>query len=178
MAIRHPAWPFPVRLTWSWLVVAHGPQELREQPPPRGPRRTQGPGGQQHQRDRGRQRLQLLSLPPNGNTLATCDTRSLGRLITGADCIQAIREGKTRYEPTTGTYVPFDSYDLHEFWFSDFTISNSQLNFTMAPLFYVLNPSRYHDSAQPNKLSRQATSATTRGSPATTATRSAGSPAR
>lgn len=83
------------------------------------------------------------------------DTRSLGRLITGADCIQAIREGKTHYEPTTGTYVPFDSYDLHEFWFSNFTISNSQLNFTMAPLFYVLNPSRYYEAAQPNKLARQ-----------------------
>ncbi|WP_255950296.1 hypothetical protein [Streptomyces odontomachi] len=83
------------------------------------------------------------------------DTRSLGRLITSADCIQAIRDGKTHYEPTTGTYVPFDSYDLHEFWFSDVTISSSQLNLHIAPLFYVLNPSRYYDPNSANKLARQ-----------------------
>jgi hypothetical protein len=83
------------------------------------------------------------------------DTRSLGRLITGADCVQAIREGRTHFEPITGTYIPFDSNDLHEFWFSDVTVSGSGLNFNIAPLFYVLNPSRYYDASKPDSIGRQ-----------------------
>jgi len=83
------------------------------------------------------------------------DTKSLGRLITDASCVQAIREGRTHFEPITGSYIPFDTNDLHEFWFSDVTVSTSQLNFTIAPLFYVLNPSRYFDSSKPNNLARQ-----------------------
>ncbi|MEE1938964.1 hypothetical protein V1L54_05970 [Streptomyces sp. TRM 70361] len=83
------------------------------------------------------------------------DTKSLGRLITDASCVQAIREGKTHFEPLTGTYVPFGDTDLHEFWFADVTVSTSQLNFTIAPLFYVLNPSRYFDSSKPDNIGRQ-----------------------
>ncbi|MFT7836806.1 cellulose-binding domain-containing protein [Saccharothrix sp. BKS2] len=83
------------------------------------------------------------------------DTRSLGRLITAADCVQAIREGKTHYEVIQGKEVPFDTNDLHEFWFSDFSVSTSQLSFTISPLFYVLNPSRYYDASAPNRLARQ-----------------------
>ena len=83
------------------------------------------------------------------------DTRSLGRLITDASCVQAIREGKTHFEVITGTEVPFDTNDLHEFWFSDVTISTSQLSFNIQPLFYVLNPARYYDASKPNKLARQ-----------------------
>ncbi|GGP57578.1 hypothetical protein [Saccharothrix coeruleofusca] len=91
------------------------------------------------------------AVPPDSPS----DTRSLGRLITDPSCVQAIREGKTHYEVITGREVPFDTNDLHEFWFSDVTVSNSQLSFTVAPLFYVLNPSRYYNASAPDKLSRQ-----------------------
>ena len=83
------------------------------------------------------------------------DTRSLGRLITDEACVTAIQQGKTHYEVITGTNVPFDTNDLHEFWFSDTTVSGSGLTYTISPLFYVLNPSRYYDSASATKLSRQ-----------------------
>ncbi|WP_143671215.1 hypothetical protein [Streptomyces sp. Ru87] len=82
------------------------------------------------------------------------DTKSLGRLLTDSGCVQAIKEGKTHYEPLTGTYIPFDANDLHEFWFADVTVSTPQLRFNIAPLFYVLNPSRYFDANKPNKLGR------------------------
>jgi hypothetical protein len=83
------------------------------------------------------------------------DTKSLGRLITDQNCVTAIREGKTHFEVITNSYIPFDTNDLHEFWFSDVTVSSAQLNFNIAPLFYVLNPSRYFDASKPNKLARQ-----------------------
>lgn len=83
------------------------------------------------------------------------DTRSLGRLITDASCVQAIREGRTHFEVITGTEVPFDTNDLHEFWFSNASVTTSQLTFTIQPLFYVLNPSRYYDATKPNRLARQ-----------------------
>lgn len=82
------------------------------------------------------------------------DTRSLGRLLTDTSCVQAIREGKTHYEVITGTEIPFDTNDLHEFWFSDVRVTSPELTFHMAPLFYVLNPSRYFDSSKPNNLAR------------------------
>ncbi|MCC3655193.1 hypothetical protein LIX60_27800 [Streptomyces sp. S07_1.15] len=83
------------------------------------------------------------------------DNRSLGRLITDASCVQAIREGKTHYEPITNSYIPFDTNDLHEFWFSDVTVQGAGVNFNIGPLFYVLNPSRYFDSSKPNNIARQ-----------------------
>ncbi|WP_213452401.1 cellulose-binding domain-containing protein [Rhizomonospora bruguierae] len=83
------------------------------------------------------------------------DTRSLGRLITDQNCVQAIRDGKTHFEVTTNSNVPFDTNDLHEFWFSDVTVSSSQLTFNIAPLFYVLNPSRYYDASLSNHLAHQ-----------------------
>lgn len=83
------------------------------------------------------------------------DNRSLGRLITDQRCVQAIKEGKTHFEVITGTYIPFDTNDLHEFWFSDVRVTGPQLSFNIAPLFYVLNPSRYYDASKPNRLARQ-----------------------
>jgi len=83
------------------------------------------------------------------------DTRSIGRLITDPSCVQAIRDGLTHFEPITGGMVPFDTNDLHEFWFSDVSVSGSGLNFNIAPLFYVLQPSRYYDPAAPNRIGRQ-----------------------
>jgi hypothetical protein len=83
------------------------------------------------------------------------DTRSLGRLITDPGCVQAIRDGLTHFEPITGTYIPFDTNDLHEFWFSDVRVSGQGVDFTISPLFYVLNPSRYFDSGAPDNLARQ-----------------------
>lgn len=91
------------------------------------------------------------AVPPD----APADTRSLGRLITDRGCVQAIRDGLTHYEPITGGYVPFDTNDLHEFWFSEVSVTGPQLSFTIAPLFYVLNPSRYYDPSAPNGLARQ-----------------------
>jgi hypothetical protein len=82
------------------------------------------------------------------------DTRSLGRLLTDASCVQAIRDGKTHFEVIENKEIPFDTNDLHEFWFSDVRLSTSAVSFTLSPLFYVLNPSRYYDPSAPNKLAR------------------------
>ncbi|WP_309133949.1 cellulose binding domain-containing protein [Cellulomonas sp.] len=71
------------------------------------------------------------------------DTRSLGRLLTDASCVDAILGG-----------AAFDAFDLHEFWFSDVRLTTPQVTFRLAPLFYVLNPSRYHDASRPNRLAR------------------------
>ncbi|UZN01984.1 cellulose binding domain-containing protein [Cellulomonas sp. S1-8] len=71
------------------------------------------------------------------------DTRSLGRLLTDASCIDAIAGG-----------AAFDSFKLHEFWFSDVRLSTPQVTFQLSPLFYVLNPSRYHDATRPSRLAR------------------------
>ncbi|MGP4111850.1 hypothetical protein ACTWP5_13150 [Streptomyces sp. 4N509B] len=83
------------------------------------------------------------------------DTRTLGRLITDAACVQAIRDGLTHFEPITGTMIPFDTNDLHEFWFSDVSVNGQGVNFNLQSLWYVLNPSRYYDASQPNRLARQ-----------------------
>lgn len=71
------------------------------------------------------------------------DTRSLGRLLPDASCVDAILGG-----------AAFDSFDLHEFWFSDVRLSTPEVSFQLSPLFYVLNPSRYHDASKPNRLGR------------------------
>ncbi|MEO3821815.1 cellulose-binding domain-containing protein [Plantactinospora sp. B24E8] len=82
------------------------------------------------------------------------DTRSLGRLITEPGCVQAIREGRTHYDPLYPNPVPFTVSDMDDFWFSDFSVTGSGLNFRLAPLFYVVNPSRYYDPSKPNNLGR------------------------
>ncbi|GAA3750409.1 hypothetical protein GCM10022225_38340 [Plantactinospora mayteni] len=82
------------------------------------------------------------------------ETRSLGRLITEPGCVQAIREGRTHYDPLYPNPVPFTVSDMDDFWFSDFQITGSGLNFRVAPLFYVVNPSRYYDPGKPNNLGR------------------------
>ncbi len=82
------------------------------------------------------------------------ETRSLGRLITEPGCVQAIREGRTHNDPLYPNPVPFTVSDMDDFWFSDFQVTGSGLNFRLAPLFYVVNPSRYYDPTQPNNLGR------------------------
>jgi len=83
------------------------------------------------------------------------DTRTLGRLITDERCVQAIRDGLTHFEPITGTFIPFDTNDLHEFWFADVRVNGAGVNFNLQPLFYVLNPSRYYDASKPDGIARQ-----------------------
>jgi hypothetical protein len=82
------------------------------------------------------------------------DTTSLGRLITEPGCIQAIRDGKTHQDPLYPNPVPFTVSDMDDFWFSNVSVSSSQLSFTLAPLFYVVNPSRYYDPAKSDKNGR------------------------
>ncbi|WP_422769652.1 cellulose-binding domain-containing protein [Plantactinospora sp. WMMC1484] len=82
------------------------------------------------------------------------DTRSLGRLITEPGCIQAIREGRTHYDPLYPNPVPFTVSDMDDFWFSDSSVTGNGLNFRLAPLFYVVNPSRYYDPTKPDNLGR------------------------
>ncbi|MFC0529817.1 cellulose-binding domain-containing protein [Phytohabitans kaempferiae] len=82
------------------------------------------------------------------------DTRSLGRLITEPGCVQAIREGRTHNDPLYPNPVPFTVSDMDDFWFSDVSVTGSGLNFRIAPLFYVVNPSRYYDPSKPNRLGR------------------------
>jgi len=82
------------------------------------------------------------------------DTRSLGRLIAETGCIDAIREGRTHFDPLYPNPVPFTVSDMDDFWFSDVQVTGSGLDFHLAPLFYVVNPSRYYDPSLPNRMGR------------------------
>ena len=82
------------------------------------------------------------------------DTRSPGRLIAETSCIDAIREGRTHYDPLYPNPVPFTVSDMDDFWFSDVEVRGQGLYFHLAPLFYVVNPSRYYDPSKPNNLGR------------------------
>lgn len=82
------------------------------------------------------------------------DTRSLGRLIAETGCIQAIREGRTHNDPLYPYPVPFTVSDMDDFWFSDVRVSGNGVSFQLAPLFYVVNPSRYYDPSRPNSMGR------------------------
>lgn len=83
------------------------------------------------------------------------DTGSIGRLITAEDCAQAIRDGKTRFDPISGGQVPLDSDQLHEFWFGTGAIAGAGVDFRFSPLLYSLRPSRYYDPSRPDNLARQ-----------------------
>lgn len=82
------------------------------------------------------------------------ETRSLGRLITEPGCVQAIREGRTHNDPLYPNPVPFTVSDMDDFWFSDVQVTAPGLNFHLAPLFYVINPSRYYDPTKSDKNGR------------------------
>ncbi|WP_148083367.1 hypothetical protein [Micromonospora sp. Llam0] len=82
------------------------------------------------------------------------DTRLLGRLIAETGCIDAIREGRTHFDPLYPNPVPFTVSDMDDFWFSDVQVTGSGLDFHLAPLFYVVNPSRYYDPSRPNRMGR------------------------
>ncbi|MFC6019233.1 cellulose binding domain-containing protein [Plantactinospora solaniradicis] len=97
---------------------------------------------------------QFINVAPPVPADSPSETRSLGRLITEPGCVQAIREGRTHNDPLYPNPVPFTVSDMDDFWFSDFQITGSGLNFRLAPLFYVVNPSRYYDPTQPNRLGR------------------------
>ncbi|MEV4629284.1 cellulose-binding domain-containing protein [Micromonospora sp. NPDC049523] len=97
---------------------------------------------------------QFINVGPAVPADSPSETRSLGRLITEPGCVQAIREGRTHYDPLYPNPVPFTVSDMDDFWFSDVQVTGSGLNFRLAPLFYVVNPSRYYDPALPNRLGR------------------------
>ncbi|MGI5213767.1 hypothetical protein [Plantactinospora sp. CA-290183] len=97
---------------------------------------------------------QFITVAPPVPADSPSDTRSLGRLITEPGCIQAIREGRTHYDPLYPNPVPFTVSDMDDFWFSDVQVTGAGLNFRIAPLFYVVNPSRYYDPSKPNNLGR------------------------
>lgn len=82
------------------------------------------------------------------------ETRSPGRLIAETSCIDAIRAGRTHYDPLYPNPVPFSVSDMDDFWFSDVRVTGNGLDFHLAPLFYVVNPSRYYDPSKPNRLGR------------------------
>ncbi|WBB89891.1 cellulose-binding domain-containing protein [Verrucosispora sp. WMMC514] len=97
---------------------------------------------------------QFINVAPAVPADSPSDTRSLGRLITEPGCVQAIREGRTHYDPLYPNPVPFTVSDMDDFWFSDFQVTGPGLNFRLAPLFYVVNPSRYYDPSKPNNVGR------------------------
>jgi Cellulose binding domain len=97
---------------------------------------------------------QFINVKPAVPADSPSDTRSLGRLITEPGCVQAIREGRTHNDPLYPNPVPFTVSDMDDFWFSDVQVTGSGLTFRIAPLFYVVNPSRYYDPSKPNQLGR------------------------
>ncbi|GGO14025.1 cellulose-binding domain-containing protein [Micromonospora parathelypteridis] len=97
---------------------------------------------------------QFINVAPPVPADSPSETRSLGRLITEPGCVQAIREGRTHNDPLSPTPVPFTVSDMDDFWFSDVQVTGSGLTFRLAPLFYVVNPSRYYDPTKPNNLGR------------------------
>ena len=97
---------------------------------------------------------QFINVQPAVPADSPSDTRSLGRLITEPGCIQAIRDGRTHYDPLYPDPVPFTVSDMDDFWFSDVQVTGAGLNFHLAPLFYVVNPSRYYDPSLPSKMGR------------------------
>jgi hypothetical protein len=97
---------------------------------------------------------QFINVKPAVPADSPSDTRSLGRLITEPGCVQAIREGRTHLDPLYPNPVPFTVSDMDDFWFSDVQVTGPGLSFRLAPLFYVVNPSRYYDPAQPNQMGR------------------------
>lgn len=82
------------------------------------------------------------------------DTRSPGRLIAETSCVDAIRRGDIYYGPLNPGGRPFQVSDMDDFWFSDVRVTGPGLEFHLAPLFYVVHPSRYYDPALPNRLGR------------------------
>nr|MDT0657725.1 cellulose-binding domain-containing protein [Micromonospora sp. DSM 115978] len=97
---------------------------------------------------------QFITVGPAVPPDSPSENRSLGRLITEPGCVQAIREGRTHFDPLYPNPVPFTVSDMDDFWFADVQVTGSGLNFRLAPLFYVVNPSRYYDPAQPDRLGR------------------------
>ncbi|MDG4794952.1 cellulose-binding domain-containing protein [Micromonospora sp. WMMD1082] len=97
---------------------------------------------------------QFINVGPAVPADSPSESRSLGRLITEPGCVQAIREGRTHRDPLYPNPVPFTVSDMDDFWFSDFQVTGSGLNFRLAPLFYVVNPARYYDPAKPDRLGR------------------------
>jgi hypothetical protein len=98
--------------------------------------------------------LPFINVAPPVPADSPSETRSLGRLIAEAGCVQAIREGRTHQDPLFPTPQPFNVSDMDDFWFGDLQVTGSGLNVHLAPLFYVVNTSRYYDAAKPDRLGR------------------------
>ncbi|WP_169732008.1 cellulose-binding domain-containing protein [Glycomyces arizonensis] len=77
-----------------------------------------------------------------------------GRLIAESSCVDAIRRGETHYDPLYPDPQPFNVSDMDDFWFGNSQINGAGVNFSISPLFYVVNSSRYYDPSQPNNLGR------------------------
>jgi hypothetical protein len=63
-----------------------------------------------------------------------------GRTIPDVSCVDKLEDGADMLNTT------------HEFWNPRFNVSEGGLKFKTDSMFYVLNPARYYDPAQPNKL--------------------------
>lgn len=63
-----------------------------------------------------------------------------GRTIPDVSCVDKLRDGGDMLNTT------------HEFWNPRFNVSEGRLTFRSDSMFYVLNPARYYDPAQPKKL--------------------------
>ncbi|THV30687.1 cellulose-binding domain-containing protein [Glycomyces paridis] len=77
-----------------------------------------------------------------------------GRLIAETGCIDAIRRGDTHNDPLFPTPQPFNVSDMDDFWFGNSQVSGAGVNFSMSPLFYVVDSQRYYDPSLPNGLGR------------------------
>lgn len=80
--------------------------------------------------------------------------QTLGRLISNEACVDAIRRGDTHFDPLFPDPQPFNVSDMDDFWFGNATISGAGVNFSITPLFYVIDSQRYYDPSKPDGLGR------------------------
>lgn len=77
-----------------------------------------------------------------------------GRLIAESSCIDAIRRGDTHMDPLYPEPVPFNVSDMDDFWFGNTQINGAGVNFSISPLFYVVDSQRYYDPSLPDNMGR------------------------
>ncbi|GAB3652849.1 hypothetical protein GCM10028833_25470 [Glycomyces tarimensis] len=80
--------------------------------------------------------------------------QSLGRLIAESGCIDAIRRGDTHFDPLYPEPQPFNVSDMDDFWFGNSQVNGAGVNFSISPLFYVVDSQRYYDPSLPNNMGR------------------------
>ncbi|GAB3993853.1 hypothetical protein GCM10029992_06610 [Glycomyces albus] len=77
-----------------------------------------------------------------------------GRLIAESGCIDAIRRGDTHQDPLYPEPQPFNVSDMDDFWFGNSQVNGAGVNFSISPLFYVIDSQRYYDPSLPNNMGR------------------------